>query len=153
MSEKNGHSHTQHPHNNPVLDAIIQTSIAAEFIRQNVDQVCGKLGITGTQYNVLRILKRAHPRGCSRNEVLAQLIEKSVDVTRVIDGLERRGFVERLRTSEDRRLSLSMITASGITLLGELDIEFMALLNDITHKLGEEQWKELATICRTLSQR
>jgi len=151
MAQKSDSSQGHHPHTNPVLDAIIQTSIAAEFIRQNVDQVCGKLGITGTQYNVLRILKRSHPRGCSRNEILAQLIEKSVDVTRVIDGLERRGFVERLRTSEDRRLSLSMITPSGIALLGELDIEFMALLNDMTHKLTDEQWKELAIICRTLS--
>jgi len=150
MNSQNSQPNQVHQHNNPALDAIIQTSIAAEFIRQQVDRVCGKLGINGTQYNVLRILKRHHPQGCSRGEILTHLIEKSVDVTRVIDVLERRGFVERARTTSDRRLSLSMITSSGITLLTDLDAEFMILLKEIGNKLENEQWLNLSQLCKLL---
>lgn len=150
MNSQNSSSQPAHHHQNPVLDAIIQTSIAAEFIRQQVDRVCGKLGINGTQYNVLRILKRYHMQGCSRGEILTQLIEKSVDVTRVIDSLEKKGYVERSRTSSDRRLSLSIITQSGVALLGDLDTEFMTLLKEIGNKLNNEQWVMLSQLCKQL---
>lgn len=150
MQTGNTSSEKSYQHQNPVLQAILQTTIAAEFIRQQIDSVCSKFGINGTQYNVLRILKRNHPKGSSRGEILAQLIEKSVDVTRVIDSLEKKGYVERSRTTSDRRLSLSMITESGITLLTELDAEFLILLKEIGNKLSPEGWQNLSQLCQQL---
>lgn len=137
-------------YHHPALEAMINISTAAEFVRQELDKVCRTEGITGVQYNVLRILKRAHPDGCTRTQVLEQLIEKSIDVTRTIDGLERKGLVERHRTNMDRRLSISAITAEGTALLEKLDPEFFRLLEVIAKKMPEEQWLLLSELCEKM---
>ena len=42
------------------------------------------------------------------------MIEKTSDTTRLIDGLEKKGFVERIRTSKDRRLSLTKFKINDV---------------------------------------
>ena len=136
---------------NPTLDAIISISIAAEFVRHNLDEICKKQKINGVQYNILRILKRHRETGCTRTQVLENLIEKSVDVTRSIDGLEKKGFVTRERVDSDRRLSMSKITEEGVQLLDKLDPEFYKLLASFESKMSVEEWKLLSSLCHKMA--
>jgi hypothetical protein len=53
-------------------------------------------GVTGTQYNVLRILRGAGPRGLCCNEVRDRMITPVSDATRLLDRLEEGGYVERI---------------------------------------------------------
>jgi DNA-binding MarR family transcriptional regulator len=138
-------------HRSPILQAIINVSMAAEFIRQQVDTAVAPLDITGVQYNILRVLKRVHPEGLSRTEVLKHLIEKSVDVTRSIDGLVETGLVERVRSNEDRRLSISKITAQGITALEKVDPYFFKMMSDMSASLTEDEYRELTRLCQKLT--
>lgn len=139
-----------HQHRHPTLEAILNISRAAEYIRQQVDNAVKPLDITGVQYNILRILKRTHPEGLSRSEILKQLIEKSVDVTRSIDGLAETGLVERIRTEKDRRLSISKITETGIQALEQVDPLFYILLNQMTTFLNQEEYTQLSHLCEKL---
>src|SRR5262245_14449734 len=95
--------------------------VAAGHVRQLVDDACASAEITHGQYNALRILRSGHPKGYPRGEVAARMVERAPDVTRLIDRLERRGLVERARTPEDRRLSITRITKAGLDLLRRLD--------------------------------
>ena len=140
----------EHRHSHPVLEAIISVSRCAEFLRAQVDKAVEPLSITGVQYNILRVLKRAHPEGLSRSEVLRELIEKSVDVTRSIDGLIKAGYVERTRPEKDRRLSITTITEKGIQALGEVDPYFYAMMQAMGTALSEEEFRHLAELCRKL---
>src|SRR5688572_27478766 len=70
--------------------------------------------ITGTQYNVLRILRGAGPDGLCRNEVRDRLIAQVPDVTRLLDRMEEAGHVARERDATDRRLVTTTITAAGV---------------------------------------
>lgn len=78
-------------------------------------------GITGTQYNVLRILRGAEPGGLCRNEVRDRLLSRMPDATRLLDRMEEAGLVTRSREDGDRRLVTTRITAKGRMLVDELD--------------------------------
>ena len=78
-------------------------------------------GITPTQYNALRILRGAGKDGLCRNEVRDRLIAQVPDVTRLLDRLEEMELIERERSSADRRLVTTRITADGLSLLRTLD--------------------------------
>lgn len=140
-----------HQHSHPALDAIINVAIASEYLRTQVDKAVAPLDITGVQYNILRILKRAYPQGISRSEVLKHLIEKSVDVTRSIDGLIKAGYVERERPAEDRRLSITTITEKGIQALKDVDPHFYAMMGAMGETLTPDEFRELSRLCQKLA--
>src|SRR3954463_11276642 len=78
-------------------------------------------GITGTQYNVLRILRGAEPGGLCRNELRDRMLTRMPDVTRLLDRMEEAGLVERTRDTEDRRMVTSRITPKAMQILATLD--------------------------------
>lgn len=73
------------------------------------------------QFNVLRILRGAGPEGATCGDVIERLIQRDPDVTRLIDRLERRGLVERVRDTRDRRVVRGRITDKGLEILASLD--------------------------------
>ena len=104
-------------------------------------------GITGTQYNALRVLRGAGPSGLCRNEVRDRLVARVPDATRLLDRLERMGLIERERQGDDRRFVTTRITPAGLALLAQLDAPVGDLhrrqLNDVTEE-------DLRTVVRVL---
>ncbi len=78
-------------------------------------------GISGTQYNVLRILRGSEPDGLCRNALRDRMLTRMPDMTRLLDRMEEAGLVLRSRDSDDRRLVSTRITARALRLLDELD--------------------------------
>ena len=77
-------------------------------------------GVTHAQYNVLRIL-RGHGCKVQTRRIPSEMVTREPDITRLIDRLERSGFVKRERCREDRRVVWVEITEKGLTLLQSLD--------------------------------
>jgi DNA-binding MarR family transcriptional regulator len=127
--------------------AMVRVMRVAGHVGQALSEVCGAYGITPDQYNVLRILRGAHPDGHPRYEIGERLISRAPDVTRLLDRLERQGLIERVRSAEDRRLSLSRITAPGLELLEQLDPEVMAVHEHFASALSAEELQELTRLC------
>lgn len=78
-------------------------------------------GITLQQFNVLRILRGAHPEAVPTLEIVARMIEQAPGITRLLDRLESKGLIERVRCSKDRRRVLCSISKPGLALLAGLD--------------------------------
>jgi DNA-binding MarR family transcriptional regulator len=78
-------------------------------------------GITGTQYNVLRILRGSEPSGLCRNEIRDRMLTRMPDVTRLLDRMEDAGLIARTREDNDRRMVRTRISVKGRRLLDELD--------------------------------
>ena len=100
-------------------------------------------GITGTQYNVLRILRAAGPEGLSRNEVRDRLLSRMPDATRLLDRMEKAGLVSRSREDGDRRTVTTRIMEQGRRLVDKLD----AVVEEEHHRqlgnLTEKQTRKL----------
>jgi DNA-binding MarR family transcriptional regulator len=78
------------------------------------------VNLTFSQYNVLRILRGAGRDGLPAGAIAERMVHRDPDMTRLLDGLARRGFITRVR-GEDRRVVIAQITAAGLELLRGLD--------------------------------
>ena len=124
--------------------------IAADSLRGRTQSVCEEFGITSAQYNVLRILRGVHPGGHSRCEIAKRMLEHSPDITRLVDRLEERGLAERNRSDEDRRLSITKITKSGLELIWTMEPRTSELLRYFTERVSRADCRELSRICEGL---
>jgi DNA-binding MarR family transcriptional regulator len=99
--------------------------------------------VTLQQYNVLRILRGAGDDGLPTLSIGERMIERTPGVTRLIDRMERKGWVTRERCMEDRRRVWCMITAEGLALLTHLDAPIDSVDDVLEEALSE---KELGTL-------
>jgi len=131
-------------------EAIISLAVAAEHLDQVTEAVCQRHGLTGDQYNVLRILRGVHPEGHPRCKVARRMIHRSPDVTRMLDRLCRQGIVSRTRNSEDRRESIATITRAGLALLERVDPDLEQAHAELTAPLSEPELRRLSRLCDAL---
>lgn len=102
-------------------EATVGVLRTADVLRHRLDGVFAPRGLTAQQYNVLRILRGAHPEPMQTMEIAERMIERTPGITRLLDRLENKGLVERRRRADDRRCVLRSITRKGLELLAALD--------------------------------
>ena len=134
----------------PTHEAVLAVLLASSRLREQVEAVAAEAGITGQQYNVLRILRGAHPAGLPRCDIGKRTIERAPDLTRIVDRLARQGLVERARSESDARLSVTRITRKGLAVLGRIDPRIEALHQALTTRIGERDARALTRICERL---
>lgn len=130
--------------------ALASLVVAANHFVQASGAICERQGITGDQYTILRMLRGVHPRGHPRGEIARHLMQRSPDVTRLLDRLARQGLVARTRGDEDGRHSIATITGSGLALLRRLDPDLDRLMQSVTAPLGPGQLRTLTRLCDAL---
>jgi DNA-binding MarR family transcriptional regulator len=93
-----------------------------------------RLGISMAQLHILYTLQRNGEMPMSR---LAELLNVSLsNATGLIDRIEERGYVERTRVPEDRRVVKIRVTAEGSRMLDEIDALSDVLLRDVLGRIG-----------------
>ena len=93
----------------------------ASELSYSVDQFFRPFDITPSQYNVLRILRGAGTDGLCRNEISERMVTPTPDMSRLLDRIEKAGWVTRKRAVDDRRQVSTYITKSGMELLERLE--------------------------------
>ncbi len=102
-------------------EAVVTLLGTADRVRTALSSVVEAHGITLQQYNVLRILRGAGDEGLPTLDIAARMIEHSPGITRLLDRLEARKLVRRVRCPEDRRQVLCHATEAARRLLAGLD--------------------------------
>jgi DNA-binding MarR family transcriptional regulator len=102
-------------------EAWLSVERTAAVLRHGLTEALRTFGVTPAQYNVLRILRGAGARGLCRHEIGDRLVAQVPDVTRLLDRMEEAALVTRERSSEDRRMVTTRITAEGLALLERID--------------------------------
>ena len=102
-------------------EALLSIARTEAIARENLERVLAPYDLSMTQYNVLRILRGAGKTGLCRNEIGQRLIARMPDVSRLLDRMETAELVHRRRSTEDRRLVNTMLTARGLALVQKLD--------------------------------
>ena len=102
-------------------EAVVTLLATADRVRSALSGVTEAHAITLQQYNVLRILRGAGAAGLPTLEIATRMIEKSPGITRLLDRLEARRLVRRVRCPEDRRQVLCHATEAAHRLLDGLD--------------------------------
>src|SRR5688500_17606799 len=122
-------------------------------------------GLSPTQYNALRILRGAGAGCCvgghvdpdagglSCREIGERMITRDPDLTRLLDRLESRGLVTRVREKKDRRMVPSRMTEAGLQLLKQLEEPVLELHRKQLGHLGERKLSELLELLEAVRTR
>ncbi len=131
------------PFRNPADEALLAVRRTADVLARAVSRTLEPHGITDQQYNVLRILRGSHPDGLPTLEIADRMIERQPNVTRLLDRLERKGWVRRARSKEDRRVVRCWVTDRGLALLSALDAPIDAMDDRLARNLTRREQKQL----------
>jgi DNA-binding MarR family transcriptional regulator len=104
-------------------------------------------GVTSTQYNVLRILRGAHPKGLTCAAIRSRMITAEPDITRLLARLKALKLIRQRRDAQDRRSVWTEISGAGLALLKEMDPVILRLPGEL---LGGLNQAELAELIRLL---
>ncbi len=118
----------------------------ADALGQEAEQLTKSMGLTGTQYNVLRILRGAGPDGLPCRGIGERMISRDPDMTRLLDRMEKGGLITRARQKDDRRVVKTQITEAGLGLLQKLDQPMRELHKKQFHHMPAVQVKTLGDL-------
>lgn len=93
----------------------------ADRLRWSFSRVLEPFGVTHQQYNVLRILRGAGSEGLPTLSIAERMVERTPGITRLVDRLQAKGWVERQRATCDRRQVVCTLSEAGFELLASLD--------------------------------
>lgn len=125
----------------PQIKAELNIYFTANWLHDLSKAVMKPFGITSQQYNVLRILRGKHPEYCAAQDIKEVMLDKSPDLTRMVDRLMEKKLVTRVVCEENRRKLDIGITEKGIKLLEEMEPkmkEHHKRTSRITNKEAEE---------------
>ena len=112
------------------------------------EELFAAVGISPQQYNALRLLRAAAPQGLTVQGIGDRLISRAPDMTRLLDRLEQRGWIQRTRRADNRRVVDVTITDTGRKLLDELAASVRACH---TQQLGHLSPEQLHSLVELLS--
>lgn len=141
------------PRRSPELAVFLSIQRTADELMAEVAQLLKPIKLSPTQYNVLRILRAAGEEGLPCGKIGDRLLTREPDLTRLLDRLEKRELIERLRDSQDRRVVRGKITPSGREVLGGLDQKVLDLHKKQLGHLGREQLAAFGKLLDQVRQR
>lgn len=118
----------------PRQRAMLNILFTASWVDCLLHRQLRPFGLTHPQYNILRILNGSAPNGLSVLDIKSRMIDRSSNVSRLVEKLRQAGLAERVPHSGDRRMVVVTISAQGKQLLADIE---KALFADPIHMPGK----------------
>lgn len=120
------------------VKALLNIIYTANWINSCQNEFFKDYGISPQQYNILRILKGAG-EALNVQTIKERMLERSPNVTRLMDKLCAKHFIKRLPSAHDRRVVKIEITEIGLELLDSIPNDFnKELLKNLNEKEAEQ---------------
>ena len=100
----------------PQTRAILNILFTASWLDCLMNRSLRDYGLTNPQYNILRIL-RGSPQGLSVLDIKSRMIDRSSNVSRLVEKLREQELVERIISNEDRRMVVVSISKKGLEMI------------------------------------
>lgn len=128
------------------LDAYIKLMRAAESVSARLAPHLARAGLTVSQFGALEALYHLGPL-CQR-DLGKKILKSGGNITMVVDNLEKRGLVERVRASDDRRYVTVNLTKQGRKLIGELFPRHAGAIREEMGVLSDAELEKLGSLCK-----
>jgi DNA-binding MarR family transcriptional regulator len=114
-------------------------------------QLVADHGLTINDYEALLHLARAEDRRMRRVDLAERLILTASGVTRLLDGLEEAGYVDRAACASDRRVTYAVLTQAGVAKLREASKTHVADIREIFEtRFNAEELDQLVALLERL---
>lgn len=111
------------------------------LMRRVVEQRMAAHGLTDAQWKPLWLLDSG--RASTANELARVLDMDAGAVTRLLDRLEAKALLERVRSDEDRRIVRLRLTEAGRTAVAVVPHVLAGVNNDLLRGFSEADWLQL----------
>ncbi|MDR9418238.1 MarR family winged helix-turn-helix transcriptional regulator [Gracilimonas sp.] len=112
------------------------------WLRTTIKEFLSEFDITQKQLSILKILKEAKNEPMSTKQILAKMVDKSSDTSRLVDRLIDKGYVRKRKDPDDGRLIQVFIKYEGLRLIAQIEDRMDELDRQFT-LLGEEEAEQL----------
>lgn len=118
-------------------------------MRREVERRMAALDLTDAQWKPLWLL--ASGRADTGNE-MARLLEMDAGaMTRLLDRLEGKGLLQRVRSAADRRVVHLRLTPAGQAAAAQVPHVLAAVNNDFLQGFSEAEWRQLRALLARLA--
>lgn len=131
-------------------EAILNVIVTGSWVAAEMSATMAPFGVTPAQYNVLRILAGAHPNRVTCSEIGSRLLDRTPDVTRLLNRLDKASLISRSRSRTDRRVVRVGINEAGLDLLKRMSPVVTDLQVRITRHVPEEDLRRLSELLEKL---
>lgn len=131
----------------PASDLVaIRVMRLADVLLTRMTELLAPFGITPLQYNVLRILyvRDEEHEGLPIGAIGQALVTNAPDVSRLIDRLEKGGYIERVRKADDRRVVRVRLTDDGFAMVEKIHAPLLAHHEKIVAGVSKADLERLA---------
>jgi DNA-binding MarR family transcriptional regulator len=125
--------------------AIVNLLYTYGWVIEKIKMFLAQEDITHQQFNILRILRGAHPEPLSTLQIRERMLDKMSDTSRIVDRLVLKGLVNKSTCPKDKRLVDVVITERGQELLKKLDAQSDAM-DQILSGITEEEAQTLSCL-------
>jgi DNA-binding MarR family transcriptional regulator len=133
----------------PAVDAFVRLLRGhASTTRALSAELQAEFGLTINDYEALLRLSHAEDGRMRRIDLANELVLTASGVTRLLDGLERAGYVKKASCASDARVTYAVLTDAGRVRFEEASRAHVAAIRTLFEERFDEQ--ELATLVRLL---
>jgi len=119
--------------------ALLRRALEAEVLSPH--------GLTFNDFEAIVRLSREDGMRLRRVDLAERLTLSPSGVTRLLDGLQSAGFVEKAACDSDARVTYAVLTEAGVAMLQELRAEHAAVLESLFREsLDETEVEQLAEL-------
>ena len=133
------------------LDTYIKFTRAANAFESRLFQTRVLEDLSPSQFGVLETLYHLGP--LCQGEISAKLLKSTGNVTLVLDNLEKRGLVKRVRETQDRRMVKIFLTPDGEVLIQHIFPHMVEAITTELNILTAEEQAQLGSLCRKLGRK
>jgi|TARA_B110000483_G_scaffold32411_1_gene39433 DNA-binding MarR family transcriptional regulator len=126
---------------NNFMKAILNLKYTSSLYNSKEVEVFKKYGVLAQHFNVMRIVKGAHPDAVSPGKILEVMLDPGRDLTRLVDKLVKLGLLLRSTCPSNRRRVDINITEEGLALtekIGKDVAVFLDSIDTLTDKESEQ---------------
>lgn len=105
-------------------------------------------GLTMSAYEALYVLSRADEQQLKRVELAERLVLTPSGITRLLEGLEAEGYVEKMACATDLRVSYARLTAAGVEKLEQASCGHTGSIRGLFEEHFDEE--EIETLAELL---
>jgi len=133
------------------LNAFIKLIRAAQSVSGRVEANLSEIGLSVSQFGVLEALYHLGP--LFQKDLASKILKSTGNITMVVDNLEKRGLVERVRDEKDRRHYSVRITEQGADMIKSFFPGHVArIVGEMGFLTGSEQ-EELGRLCKKVGRK
>jgi len=124
-------------------------NLASTSLSVDIEDICASEDLTEAHFRVMWVLCReADVQGLAMGDIADGLINRAADLTRLVDKLEKLGFVSRVRAAEDKRRVIAKITPAGRRAFERLARQVQQIHIDQFASLTQAEQKQLVALMK-----